>query len=53
MSKDEPSSAEDTAKRRDDAIRRALRTPAKPNKNYLGKSAPPPRREPKGSNRKS
>lgn len=40
-------SPEETARRRDEAIRRALNTPPKPNKDYIGKSAPPPRREPK------
>ena len=31
-------SAEETVRRRDDAIRRALNTPRKPNNEYVGKS---------------
>jgi hypothetical protein len=35
---DDQYSDEETAKRRDEAIRRALNTPPKPNKEYVGKS---------------
>jgi hypothetical protein len=41
---DDQSSPADLARRRDEAAR----TAPKPLKSYLGKSAPPPRREPKG-----
>jgi hypothetical protein len=42
----------EAARRRDEAISRPRNAPPKPNRNYIGQSAPPPRREPKGSNRK-
>jgi hypothetical protein len=35
---DDRYSLEETARRRDEAIRRALNTPPKPNKEYIGKS---------------
>jgi len=35
---DEQYSEEETARRRDEAIRRALNTPPKPNSDYIGKS---------------
>jgi hypothetical protein len=47
-----PSEDKDISKeqnRRDDATRSTLNSPRKPNRDYLGKSAPPPRREPKGA----
>ena len=34
-------SSDETARRREEAIRRARNTPPKPNRNYIGKSAPP------------
>jgi hypothetical protein len=51
LDKDAHSEAE-MMRRRDEAIRRALDAPPKPHKTIMGKSAPPPRREPKGSNKK-
>jgi hypothetical protein len=42
-------SEQEIERRRDDAIRRALNTPPKPHKAMIGKSAPPPRREPRGA----
>jgi hypothetical protein len=46
---DDQHNPEQAARRRDEAIRRALNTPPKPHKAMIGKSAPPPRREPKGA----
>ena len=37
---DQKYSPEETARRRDEAIRRALSTPPKPNSAYVGKSKP-------------
>jgi hypothetical protein len=42
---DERYSEEETARRRDDAIRRALNTPPKPQRELVGKR-PSPRRQP-------
>jgi len=41
---DEQYSPEETARRRDEAIRRALNTPPKPQKEIAGKSGGAPRR---------
>jgi hypothetical protein len=41
-------SPQEIERRRDEAIRRAPNTPPKPHKAMIGKSAPAPRREPKG-----
>jgi hypothetical protein len=41
---DEQYTPEETARRRDEAIRRALNTPPKPQKEIAGKSGRPPRK---------
>jgi hypothetical protein len=41
---DDQYSDEETARRRDEAIRRALNTPPKPQKEIAGKSGRPPRK---------
>jgi hypothetical protein len=46
---DEQYSPEETATRRDEAIRRALNTPPKPQKEIAGKSGRPARKRPPGS----
>src|ERR1700724_2513216 len=43
---DEQYSPEETARRRDEAIRRALNTPPKPQKEIAGRSGRPPRKRP-------
>jgi hypothetical protein len=45
---DDLNTPEEAQRRRDEAIRNALKAPPKPHKAIIGKSAPPPRREPKG-----
>jgi hypothetical protein len=46
---DDLNTPEEAQRRRDEAIRNALNAPPpKPHKAIMGKSAPPPRREPKG-----
>ena len=42
---DDQYSEKDTAKRMDDALRRALNTPHKPHKDDIGKSAKSPKRQ--------
>ena len=42
----------DAARRREQAKRGAPKTAPKPHAAFIAKSAPPPRREPKGSNKK-
>jgi hypothetical protein len=42
--KDDQYGPEETVRRRDEAIRRALNTPPKPQKDMVGKSGRPPRK---------